>query len=297
MTRLNKTAPAVELTSDGADTLRYSEHGTPSPLIRWHLHDDHELHLITATTGKFFVGDGIGAFEPGQLILTGPRLPHNWLTDPEHPPVEQRDRLIHFDGQRITRSLAQFPEFAELGPLWEKAKYGIEFLGRDLDRSHRDFDRLRDSQGLERLLMFLDLLLDLSRWPHYRLLSTVQIDEFVNEAAQRKINTVIDHVFTHYAKPITLGDVAALVGMSENYFSSFFRKTTGNRFVEFLNRVRISRACTLLAETDRQITHICYDVGFNNVANFNRRFHELKGVTPSEYRHQVVRRHEPNTDI
>lgn len=290
MTKLNKTAPAVELTNDGTDTLRYSEHGTPSPLIRWHIHDDHELHLITATTGKFFVGDAIGNFEPGHLILTGPRLPHNWITDPDQPPAPLRDQLIHFNADRITHSLGSFPELSELGPLWEKAKYGIEFQRRDLDRSRRVFDRLRDSRGLERLLVFLDLLHELNQWPHYRLLSTVQINEFINEAAQRKINTVIDYVFEHYATPINLGDVAQRVGMSENYFSSFFRKTTGNRFVEFLNRVRISRACTLLADTDRQITSICYDVGFNNVANFNRRFHDLKGVTPSEYRHQVVGR-------
>jgi AraC-like DNA-binding protein len=55
--------------------------------------------------------------------------------------------------------------------------------------------------------------------------------------------------------------------------------------------VRVSRACTLLTETSKQITVICYDVGFNNVANFNRRFHELKGVTPSEFRKQANSRY------
>ena len=50
--------------------------------------------------------------------------------------------------------------------------------------------------------------------------------------------------------------------------------------------VRINRACQLLMESDRLITDICYVVGFNNVANFNRRFLDIKGMTPREYRRQ-----------
>jgi AraC-like DNA-binding protein len=43
-------------------------------------------------------------------------------------------------------------------------------------------------------------------------------------------------------------------------------------------------------DSNRYITHICYDVGFNNVANFNRRFLEIKGMTPSEFRRHASRR-------
>ncbi len=287
MTTHKHTAPALELTNDGAGTVRYSQHGSPSNLIRWHIHDDYELHLITATQGKFFAGDYIGSFGPGQLVLTGPRLPHNWVSDADQPTIELRDRLIHFDASLFSRSIELFPEFAELESLWERSKYGIEFLNWNSDKAQQAFRAIRDSKGLDRTLRFLDLLCELSAWPDYRLLSTIQIDAKINEATQQKINTVIDYVFAHYASAINLNDVARLVGMSDSYFSGFFRKSTGTRFVEFLNRVRISRACTLLVDTDRQITSICFDVGFNNVANFNRHFHGLKGITPSEYRSQA----------
>jgi AraC-like DNA-binding protein len=80
--------------------------------------------------------------------------------------------------------------------------------------------------------------------------------------------------------------------MSESYFSRFFRKATGNRFSDFVNRIRISKACELLAHSDQYITTICYDVGFNNVANFNRRFFDHKQVTPSDYRKQARERYE-----
>jgi AraC-like DNA-binding protein len=54
--------------------------------------------------------------------------------------------------------------------------------------------------------------------------------------------------------------------------------------------VRVNRACQLLMESDRLVTHICYEVGFNNVANFNRRFLEVKGMTPRQFRRQAERR-------
>ena len=74
--------------------------------------------------------------------------------------------------------------------------------------------------------------------------------------------------------------------MTESRFSRFFRRATGNTFTDFVNLVRVNRACQLLMETERYITHIAYDVGFNNMANFNRRFLDINGMTPSEFRKQ-----------
>jgi AraC-like DNA-binding protein len=50
--------------------------------------------------------------------------------------------------------------------------------------------------------------------------------------------------------------------------------------------VRINRACQLLTASDQQITAIAFEVGFNNLANFNRRFLDIKGMTPRDYRRQ-----------
>ena len=84
----------------------------------------------------------------------------------------------------------------------------------------------------------------------------------------------------------------ALVGMSISSFSHYFTKATGSNLSEFLNRIRVSRACELLSATDTQITEICYAVGFNNIANFNRRFRLLKGMTPREYRKRTLLGHQ-----
>ncbi|MDB4837533.1 AraC family transcriptional regulator [Marinomonas sp.] len=280
-----RLTPEYELVDEN-DTIRYLEHGYPCELIRWHAHNDYELHFIVATSGKVFVGDYISNYGPGQLILTGPRLPHNWICQNDQEEVDVRDMLIRFDHESFENGVKIIPELAEILPLLSKAKSGVEFL--DIDQSYLldTFNKVKKSSGLERLIIALPLLKKLAQHQHYRLLSTVQIDLKSNEALQRKINTVVDYVSQNYNQNITLSSVASLINMSDSHFSRFFKKATGNRFIEFLNRVRISRACSLLAETDQQIATICFQVGFNNVANFNRRFHELKGVTPRDFRSQ-----------
>jgi len=73
-------SPALGFEPPETGTVRCLSHGFPTPLARWHVHDEYELHLITATSGKTFVGDWIGPFQPGHLVLVGPRLPHNWVS-------------------------------------------------------------------------------------------------------------------------------------------------------------------------------------------------------------------------
>jgi AraC-like DNA-binding protein len=52
----------------------------------------------------------------------------------------------------------------------------------------------------------------------------------------------------------------------------------------------VSKSCELLSKSDMPVTEICFESGFSNISNFNRRFHALKGMTPSDYRKQVAQR-------
>jgi AraC-like DNA-binding protein len=221
--------------------VRCLAHGFPTPLARWHYHDEYELHLITATSGKVFVGDWIGPFQPGQLVLTGPRLPHNWVTmDLPEGGVAERDLVIQFTHDPLVQASQTIP--------------------------------------------------DLAACNDYRLLSSAQLQSDNDDTSLDLINDVVNRITEQLAEPHSAAAWAAELGMSESRFSRFFRKATGNTFTDFVNRVRISRACQLLMDTEQQITHICYEVGFNSVANFNRRFLEIKGMKPSDFRRQSLTR-------
>ncbi|RYF31810.1 MAG: AraC family transcriptional regulator [Comamonadaceae bacterium] len=270
-----------------AGWVRCLAHGFPSPLARWHCHDEYELHLITGTSGKAFVGDWIGPFQPGHLVLCGPRLPHNWISlDAPAEGVPTRDLVIQFSHAPVERASQEIPELADVQQLLERARHGIEFFGLS-ERAERHWSEVRSARGLRRLAAFCDFLADLAECTDYRLLSSVQMKGAEGDAEVDQINSIVNRITDNVAEPIAMADVAAELGMSESRFSRYFRRSTGNSFTDFVNRVRINNACHLLMQTDHYVTDICYQVGFNNVANFNRRFLEIKGMTPSEFRRQA----------
>jgi AraC-like DNA-binding protein len=270
--------------------VRCLAHGFPTPLARWHFHDEYELHLITATSGKAFVGDWIGPFQPGHLVLCGPRLPHNWISlDMPEGGVAERDLVIQFAHGPMAHAAEQIPELADAIALLERARHGIEFFGLS-DRALAHWHQVKAGRGFTRMAAFCGYLSDLARCTDYRLLSSVRMQGEDDDAETDQINIIVNRIAQDFAQPLSAADLAAELGMSESRFSRFFRRSTGNTFTDFVNRIRINRAGQLLMETDRLVTHICYEVGFNNVANFNRRFLEIKGLTPTEFRRQAGHR-------
>jgi len=277
-------------TPEQSSFVRCLSHGFPTPLARWHFHDEYELHLIVATSGKTFVGDWIGPFQPGHLVLCGPRLPHNWISlDVPEGGVAERDLVIQFAHDPIAHAAEQISELAEVMALLDRARHGIEFFGLS-ERAVQHWHATKVAHGFQRLVAFCAFLGDLAGCTDYRLLSSVRMQGEEGDAETDQINTLVNRIMRDFAQPLAAAEMAAELGMSESRFSRFFRRTTGNTFTDFVNRIRVSRACQLLMETDSQVAHICYEVGFNNVANFNRRFLEIKGLTPSEFRRQASHR-------
>lgn len=278
--------PELEYVDRATETIRYLEHGWPTDLCRWHSHAEYELHLVVATRGKAFVGDFIGEFKPGSLYLTGPHLPHNWVTDEvAHPePVETRDMLVQFSQESINQLSGAFLEFKEMETMFELAKSGVEFVGFDPTFAKGHFDRIKNTRGSERIVAFLRFLVRVNEHAEKQVLSIHGVSQSEGNSKQARIGEVIDYVTNNYFDEFSLNQAADMAGMSCPAFSRNFKKVTGNNFVEFVNRVRVGQACSMLYATDEPVSSICYEVGFQNLANFNRHFLKLKEMTPSAYR-------------
>ena len=89
-------------------------------------------------------------------------------------------------------------------------------------------------------------------------------------------------------EPLTLEEVARESGVSKYYFSRIFKASTGRSFKEYLTQKRIDRAKSLLTNEDLNITEVCFLVGFNDLAYFDRVFRRKEGMTPSSYRKQFL---------
>lgn len=280
-------SPSLGYESPQIGLVRCLAHGYPTPMARWHFHDEYELHLMVATSGKAFIGDWIGPFHPGHLVLCGPRLPHNWISlDAPEGGVAERDLVVQFRHEPIERAAAEIPELQDAMQLLERARYGIEFFEMS-ERARANWVEMKATRGLRRFGLFCEFLADLAQCTDYRLLSSVQLQGADGDAEVDQINGIVNRISANLAESISMADFAAELGMSESRFSRFFRRSTGNNFTEFVNHMRINSACHMLMQTDLQVTDICWRVGFNNVANFNRRFLRIKGMTPREFRRQA----------
>ncbi len=260
--------------------------------MRWHFHKEYELHLIVASSGKVFIGDYIGNFYPESLFLTGPNLPHNWISQVEEDEVvPKRDMLVNFTDDLLENGSHIFTELKTLAPLLERAQYGIEFrCKKTISQAMTLMQRIEDAQGMARLGHFFILLEVLSTCEDYQLLSGVTTPQLADEHSIDRTNRAVDYIFAHYARELPLEEVAEYLGMKPTYFSRVFKQATGRTFIEFVNRLRISKSCELLADGNKAVTDVCFESGFNNISNFNRRFQQLKGMTPSHYRRLAVQR-------
>lgn len=99
-----------------------------------------------------------------------------------------------------------------------------------------------------------------------------------------KIRDAIRYVEEHYAEPITEAQIAERFYFSKEYFARLFKKNTNMTFMEFLTAFRISRAWEALVSTDRSVTDIALDCGFNDSRSFINAFKKRYGDTPLQYR-------------
>jgi AraC-like DNA-binding protein len=278
----------LEIIPETTEGLRYLEHGWPDEICRWHSHPDYELHLILKTRGMTLIGDFVGDFKPGSLYLVGPNVPHNWVTDSSvHQPVTLRDRCIRFDHSGIESMVAAFPELRCILPIMEQAKSGIEFKNFDFEMSKNFMQLYKDASGRARMAAFMSFLTCLVQHEKKEVLSVSRISHQVSNTRQAQVRRVIEFVQANYNQSISVSDAAEIACMSKASFARNFQENTGNSFTAFLIRIRIGKACSLLLETEDQVASICFDVGFNNLANFNRHFLSYMGAPPSEYRTAV----------
>ncbi|MBX2809809.1 MAG: AraC family transcriptional regulator [Cellvibrionaceae bacterium] len=292
--------PEFEVVIDNlSSVVHYLEHGAKSKLIRWHCHNEYELHLITSTVGKVFVGDYVGRFAPGHLLLVGPNLPHNWISDEDSltpQAAKIRDKVIKFSQSTFDALYKILPELKEIAELLNAASYGVEFSGDQLERYSAMFDAVRDAEGLQRLIVFFELLQVLSLDSHQRQLSSREFRENAVEHNIGLVNKAVLYITANYTRTLSLNEVAEHVGMSSaSAFSRFFHKSTGIKYSEFIKKLRVSKACERLEKSGDQITQICFDVGFSNVANFNRHFLVVTGMTPREYRERSQHKYSVST--
>jgi AraC-like DNA-binding protein len=279
-------SPDLELVHTRQDeSFRAWVHDYPHTVAKWHFHPEYEVHVITASSGKFFVGDFIGDFGPGNLVLTGPNLPHNWVSNlGAGEQVGARDLVLQFSRPFADRMLGAIPELSPLQDLLEGAARGLQFpdaLGRSIIPLMQD---LAQASGARRVVLMMSVLEQLASCRERKPLAGPGYDLDAQRHMSSTINQVLSCIRQNLGGNLRESDVAELAGMSVSSFTRFFKRHTGCTFIQYQNGLRLNEACELLMCTELSVTEVCYRVGFNNLSNFNRQFLAHKGMPPSRFR-------------
>jgi AraC-like DNA-binding protein len=268
-------------------TFRVYCHDYPFTYSGWHHHPEYELHLICRSRGQFYVGTYAGAFGPGNLVMTGPSLPHMWVSDTNERDADGRiagrDLVLQLSSDFAERCVAEFSDCANLSGLLEASRVGIEFSAAAALEAAKLLQALLTASGFERMALFFNLLRILDGDRKRKSLSLEGAD---HQCAQpKRLERILAYIAANFDRSdLSCRKAAQVEGMRLSAFSRLFERHVKCSCVEYINHLRIYKACQLLMETDDRITSIGLLVGYDTLSTFNRNFMRLMRRTPSAFR-------------
>lgn len=108
------------------------------------------------------------------------------------------------------------------------------------------------------------------------------------------IDVAIEYIKNHYPENISLDDILESVDYSKSHFCRLFKEKTGLSIIEYINKFRVEKACLDLIYTNKNITEIATENGFNNIQYFSRTFKEFMNCTPKQYQKSQSGKFETN---
>ena len=250
----------------------------------WHYHQEYELIYIPSGQGLRYVGNSIENYFNDDLVLVGSNLPHCWIDETHQEKRTPNAIVVYLKEEFSDKAWMQSYEFSSIRNLLGLSSKGIKFSPAVAGKIKEKCLELPKLPPLQKLILLIEILQELSESTEYSLLCEQGFSCELNSFHNERINTVYRYIDAHYQEKISLGDVAAQVYMSPEYFSRFFSKVMKKSFFEFLNEYKISKACKLLIDTDKQIGEICYGSGFESIPFFYRQFKKFKHCQPKQYR-------------
>jgi AraC-like DNA-binding protein len=257
--------------------------------FEWHHHPEYELTLTLNSRGWRFVGDHIGAYTARDLVLVPPDMPHTWASTSALDEARPHSAVVvWFTGGWALKLAEVCPEFGALRSLLKSAGAGLSFpasAGAALEA--RLGDLLSESPG-GRLRTVLDVLTELASLEAVPLATAhAALRSAPEQPAQ--LNRILDLLHKRFTEPVRVDELCAAGNLSARSLHRLFLRHVGENVSDYLSRLRMGRASMLLVETDSPISMIAAEAGFTNLANFNRRFRELRRMTPREFRGYYVK--------
>ncbi len=258
----------------------------------WHFHPEYQLFVVLQGSGTRFIGDHVKPFKEGDMVFTGPDLPHLWRSDNEY--FEGREDLwtrgvvIYFHENFLGDQFLQKEEMIKVKQLFTRACRGVEVIGKTAECIRKMMLELLDLTGFESVIHLLKILHLLANTTEYHLLSSAGYTNSMKEGDTERMNKVHAYVMGNFRRKISLEEVAAIANMTPTSFSRYFKVHANKTFSDFVSEIRIGYACKLLIEDRLNVSQACYESGFQTLSNFNKQFKSITHRSPLAYKKEYT---------
>jgi AraC-like DNA-binding protein len=266
-------------TNQGISSFHAFRYQVPYFQFKWHYHPEFELTYIVKGNGYRIVGNSYEPFNDGDLVLLGSNLSHTWSGKADGD-VNSDAIVIQFSSEFILPFL-ELNESLLIKNMLDSSLRGINF--EPDEQLVTKIIEITETNGVERILKLISILDILSK-KQIKLIAPNTFHNVVSRKSEVRINKVCLFIQNNFQNKIYLKEVADLIYLTESNFCKFFKKATGKTYSDYVNEIRINEASRLLIQSDKTISQISFECGFETLSYFNRVFLNKKGITPSVYR-------------
>jgi AraC-like DNA-binding protein len=249
-----------------------------------HFHPEVEILLVVQGRGTRYVGDSVEPFSPGDLVMIGPNVSHEWSSDRKSGNGISEAIYILFNPDILGSEFWNLPESKIILKIIQQSERGMKLTGRTRDDVASLMKRIDTSYGFTRITLLMTILEMIAFNGEFQYLASPVVQNTINERDTERLNKVYKYVLDNFQQQISLEMASSIANLSKPAFCRYFRKRANKTFMRFLNEVRVGQACRMLVNENKSIADICYTCGFNNISYFIRQFRSITGFTPLGYR-------------
>jgi AraC-like DNA-binding protein len=253
------------------------------PSLR-HYHPEIEILLIEQGTGIRFVGDSAEPFAPGDLVMIGPNVPHEWCSDKNSTTTQSEAIYILFNPEILGTNFWELPETKIILKIIQQSERGIKLKGKTRDEVALLMKTIDTSYGFSRIKILLNILELIAFTNEYQYLASPNIQNPIDDRDTKRLNDVHKYIIDNIHQEISLDKAASIANLSKPAFCRYFKRRANKTFIQFLNEIRIGQACRLLVNENFSVAEICFSCGFVNISYFIMQFKKITGYTPLGYR-------------
>lgn len=244
--------------------------------------------LSSSLEAKFYIGGNRIIYNPEKIVKGFKKkihLPGVAGEIEEYFKLMEKDRLIKivtelFDFMREEKTEASLVKSLVI----ELNKGMLDIINKELDNSN-----YCSIQKVIAIIDEIDTFDFLKRWQFQMIESYFnKLKEIRSTRYSRIINETIEFIKNNYQRDISLEMAAEEVHVTPTYLSKLFKEETGINFIEWINRFRVCKAKELLEQTDKNITLIAEEVGYNDYRYFPYNFKKYFGISPRKYRKKII---------